>query len=208
MTEEAEYLINNDRLFAKAVDEVVTSMASTTWPTDSEIFTINNSEKNANGVVPLKDRCYIMLEETFNWYREKPLDVLSIEKSKGGPIDVYKEFIEDNAIKRVGMEFETGNIGSAHRSMNKLILGINRQEIDLAIILMPVSQLSYFLTDRVSNFEELEPYFENTNGKPFVYIGFNAEAYDSSVPLIPKTSAGMSKRSIRKWKEKDLEKLD
>ncbi|WP_440669062.1 hypothetical protein [Bacillus subtilis] len=67
---------------------------------------------------------------------------------------------------------------------------------------MPVFELSYFLTDRVSNYEELEPYFENTEGKPFIYIGFNADAFDPSVPFIPKGKDGMSNRSIKKWKDK------
>ncbi|MEC5259813.1 hypothetical protein [Bacillus amyloliquefaciens] len=86
--------------------------------------------------------------------------------------------------------------------MNKLLLGLKHGEIDLAIILMPIKQLAYYLTDRVTNFEELEPYFELTEGQPFIFIGFNAEAYNSNVPLIPKGSDGMSKRSIKKWKDK------
>jgi len=202
MTREAEELVNNDRLFKQSYEEVVASICSSVWPMDSETFIINNTEKNGNGVVPVKELCYVMLEDTYNWFREKPLDVLKVEKKKGGPIDVYKEFVENNELKRVGLEFETGNISSAHRSMNKLLLGLNRKEIDLAMILMPVFELSRFLTDRVSNYEELEPYFENTEGKPFIYIGFNADEFSSSVPFIPKGSDGMSKRSIKKWKDK------
>ena len=201
MTREAEELVNTDILFKTAYEEVVSAICSSVWPIDSKTFIINNTEKNGNGVVPVKELCYVMLEETYNWFREKPLDVLKLEKKKGGPIDVYKEFIENNDIKRVGLEFETGNISSAHRSMNKLLLGLNRQELDLAIILMPAFELSYYLTDRVSNYEELEPYFENTEGKPFIYIGFNADGFDPNVPFIPKGKDGMSNRSIKKWKD-------
>ncbi|MFT0802766.1 restriction endonuclease [Bacillus swezeyi] len=202
MTKEAKELVNKDNLFKQSYDEVVASICSAVWPMKSKTFKINNSQKNGNGVVPVKELCYAMLEDTYNWYREKPLNVLKIEKKKGGPIDVYKEFTENFDIKRVGLEFETGNISSAHRSMNKLLLGLNRNEIDLAVILMPVYELSYFLTDRVSNYEELEPYFEITEGKPFIYIGFNADSFDPSVPLIPKGKDGMSKRSIKKWKDR------
>ncbi|MGG4266189.1 restriction endonuclease [Peribacillus simplex] len=196
-TEAARELVEMNENFESAFSEVVFSICKTVWPIGERHFTINNSEKNINGVVPLKERCYIELEETFSWFREKPLDVLKYEKQKGGPIDVYKQY---ESGEKIGLEFETGNIGSAHRSMNKLIIGVNRGELDLAIILMPVKSLAYFLTDRIANYEELEPYFENTEGKPFIFIGFDATYYDSNVPPIPKGKDGMSKRSIRKWK--------
>ncbi|MBD8075476.1 restriction endonuclease [Bacillus thuringiensis] len=218
ITETAKNLLLTDSLIEQAYKEVKTSICSPVWPMESKIFTINNTKKNCNGVVPIKELCYTTLEETYNWYREKPLNVLKVEKKKGGPIDVYKEFSAgvfekkeldnleglnqvDNT-RRVGMEFETGNISSAHRSMNKLLLGLKRKEIDLAIILMPIKKLAYYLTDRVTNFEELEPYFELTEGHPFMFIGFDAEAYDVNVPVIPKGSDGMSDRSIKKWKDK------
>ncbi|WP_246064977.1 restriction endonuclease [Melghirimyces algeriensis] len=160
-------------------------------------FTLNNSKKNLNGVVPIKDQCYKELEITYDWYREKPLNILT-QKKKGGPIDVYKEFKGDGRVVRVGLEFETGNISSAHRSMNKLLLGMNHQELELGVILMPVYALSYYLTDRVSNYEELEPYFELAEYTPFIFIGFNANQFDPSVEAIPKGKDGMSKRSIKK----------
>jgi len=195
-TESAKKLLQENQIFQQAYDEIVTSICLSVWPKDSNVFAVNNSEKNINGVVPLKERCYIELENTYNWYREKPLNVLKFEKEKGGPIDVYKEF---SSTERIGLEFETGNIGSAHRSMNKLLLGVNRGELDLAIILMPVKSLAYYLTDRITNYEELDPYFENTEGKPFIFIGFDATVYTPDVPPIPKGKDGMSKRSIKKW---------
>jgi hypothetical protein len=199
MTEVAKILIESNQFCKRAYDEVISSIESPTWPKDSNIFTINNTAKNGNGVVPLKESCYIMLEDTYDWFREKHLDVLKYEKQKGGPIDVYKEFGSGTDIKRVGIEFETGNISSAHRSLNKLLLGLNRKELDLGIIVLPVKELSYFLTDRVSNYEELEPYFENATDKPFIVIGFNADDF-GNVKFIPKGPDGMSTRSKKKWK--------
>ncbi|MGG0403198.1 restriction endonuclease [Priestia megaterium] len=196
ITAYAKELLNENSIYEQAYKEVVTAISSTVWPIGSNVFAINNSVKNANGVVPLKEKCYIELENTYDWFREKPLNVLKIEKQKGGPIDVYKEF---NSGERIGLEFESGNIASAHRSMNKLLLGINRNELDLGIILMPVKELAYYLTDRITNYEELEPYFEITEGKPFIFIGFDATIYDKNIPLIPKGKDGMSKRSVKKW---------
>ena len=159
--------------------------------------TVNNLEKNGNGVVPVKEPCYCMLEEEYGWFREKPLDVLC---KKGGPIDVYKVFYSADQSFSVGIEFETGNISSAHRAMNKLNLGVYNKEIDLAVLIMPMHSLSYYLTDRVSNYEELAPYFSLIEKSPFIIIGFDVEEYSSSVPCLPKGRDGMSKRSVRKWR--------
>lgn len=102
-------------------------------------FIINSSSKNCNGVVPIKEKIYEALENTYGWFREKPLKYLHEEAHKGGPIDVYKEFAGEKPFK-VGLEFETGNISSAHRSMNKLCLGIIGSELDMAAIMLPIKK--------------------------------------------------------------------
>lgn len=55
------------------------------------------------------------------------------------------------------------------------------------------------MTDRVSNYEELEPYFPLLDDTTFVVFGFDAEEYSPDVPLLPKGKDGMSPRTIRKW---------
>lgn len=163
------------------------------------IFILNNSAKNCNGVVPVKEKCYEILEEQFHWFREKPLVYFQDDAQKGGPIDVYKEFGSDTDIFKVGLEFETGNISSAHRSLNKLCVGIKKQELNMAILMMPVKRMSFYLTDRVSNYEELEPYFLLLDNVPFIVFGFDAEEYSPDAPILPKGKDGMSPRTIRKW---------
>ena len=135
-------------------------------------------------------------------YREKPLTYFHKDAQKGGPIDVYKEFITGHSFFRAGLEFETGNISSAHRSMNKLCVGIKKGELDLAMLMMPTKNMSFYLTDRVSNYEELEPYFLLLDEVPFVVFGFDAEEYSVDAPLLPKGKDGMSPRTIRKWQYK------
>lgn len=188
ISQKAQELIDHNPFAKQAFQEITDAV-------NSMVDTINNSEKNCNGVVPLKEPCYRKLEEAYGWYREKPLDILS---EKGGPIDVYKAF--GNNSFHVGLEFETGNISSAHRSMNKLSLGVHNGELHLAVLMMPMHRLSYFLTDRVSNYEELKPYFSLVSDRPFIMIGFDVEAYSSTVPLVAKGRDGMSHRSIRKWR--------
>lgn len=192
ITPDAQNLIDNNQLAFHAFQEI-------TCAVNSMVSVINSSEKNCNGVVPLKEPCYRMLEEVYGWYREKPLDILS---EKGGPIDVYKSFADDHGVFRVGIEFETGNISSAHRSMNKLSLGVHNGELHLAVLMMPMHRLSYYLTDRVSNYEELAPYFSLVSEVPFIMIGFDVEEYSSTVPCLSKGRDGMSQRSIRKWKNR------
>jgi hypothetical protein len=190
ITVSAAALIHENRTAEQAYNEVIDSISSIT-------SRINNSSKNCNGVMPLKDNCYQKLENDYLWFREKPLEYFHEQREKGGPIDVYKEF--ENPFTRVGLEFETGNISSAHRAMNKLSVGIKQHELDLAVLIMPVARLSYYLTDRVSNYEELEPYYILLEEYPFIILGFDAEQYINTTPLLPKGPDGMSHRSIRKW---------
>lgn len=192
ITPPAKSLLKSSSLAEEAYNEITLSI-------NNMIGTINNSSKNCNGVVPIKEGCYQLLEETYGWFREKPLDSFS---KKGGPIDVYKEFQNNKALLRVGLEFETGNISSAHRSMNKLAIGIANDNIDFAVLIMPVSALSYYLTDRVSNYEELQPYYSLVNDYPFVFLGFDAESYSDTYPVLQKGRDGMSKRALHKWKKR------
>lgn len=192
ITPPAKSLLKSSSLAEEAYNEITLSI-------NNMIGTINNSSKNCNGVVPIKEDCYQLLEETYGWFREKPLDSFS---EKGGPIDVYKEFQNNKALLRVGLEFETGNISSAHRSMNKLAIGIANDDIDFAVLIMPVSALSYYLTDRVSNYEELQPYYSLVNDYPFVFLGFDAESYSDTYPVLQKGRDGMSKRALHKWKKR------
>lgn len=190
-------LISKNPYAAQAYDEIKMSILNNI--TDGmDHFIINSSSKNCNGVVPIKDKCYQILEYRYNWYREKVLEYLH-EVKKGGPIDVYKIFGAPFKLFRAGLEFETGNISSAHRSINKLCVGIYKNELDIAFLIMPVKKLAYYLTDRVSNYEELEPYFILLDTYPFVILGFDAEEYSPAAPLLPKGKDGMSPRSIRKW---------
>ena len=195
----AQTLLDNNIAAMQAYKEIGDSIKSIVTR-GRDHFIINNSEKNCNGVVPIKEPCYVKLEDSYLWYREKPLTYLQEEMKKGGPIDVYKEFsMGGQSPFRVGLEFETGNIASAHRAMNKLKIGLLVDELDLAILIMPVKELCFFLTDRVSNYEELEPYFKLLDDRPFIVFGFDAEHYSPNVPLLPKGKDGMSTRSIRKW---------
>lgn len=192
-------LIVNNQFARQAYQEIETAIRLN-FTEGLNHFVINCSEKNCNGVVPIKEKIYEKLELEYQWFREKPLPYLRDEAKKGGPIDVYKQFGASPFFK-VGLEFETGNISSAHRSMNKLCLGLLTSDLDMAVLMMPIKKMAFYLTDRVSNYEELEPYFPLLEFYPFIVFGFDAEAYDQSAPLLCKGRDGMSKRAVHKWKD-------
>lgn len=57
------------------------------------------------------------------------------------------------------VEWETGNISSSHRSLNKLCLALMGGLIDAGVLVVPSLRLYPHLTDRIGNIRELQPYF-------------------------------------------------
>jgi hypothetical protein len=72
-----------------------------------------------------------------------------------GDFDFYSELEGD---VRCVVEWETGNISSSHRSMNKLCLVMMARLIDIAVLVVPSVELYRHLTDRIGNWKELSPY--------------------------------------------------
>lgn len=60
---------------------------------------------------------------------------------------------------RTVIEWETGNISSSHRSLNKICLAFMGGLVDAAVVLVPSNKCNVHLTDRVGNCRELQPYF-------------------------------------------------
>lgn len=164
---------------------------------------INNSKKKINSVSPIKNGLINMLHEKYNWEKEHHLQVLKDnisgssdgskrKRGQGGGIDVFKEFVIDGYKFRVGIEFETGNVASVHRSINKLSMGLRSNELDMMFLILPVFNLAQYLTDRVANYEEIEAYFPLFSDKPFIALGFDAENYSPSFPIFKKGKDGNS----------------
>jgi len=72
-----------------------------------------------------------------------------------GPLDATKHVGD----KIFAVEWETGNISSSHRALNKLALGIISGVLIGGVLILPTRNMYKYLTDRVGNLEELEPYF-------------------------------------------------
>lgn len=61
---------------------------------------------------------------------------------------------------RVAIEWETGNISSSHRSMNKLAIALKTGIIQAGVLVLPSRELYIHLTDRIGNISELSGYLE------------------------------------------------
>ncbi len=58
------------------------------------------------------------------------------------------------------VEWETGNVSSSHRALNKMTLGIRDDILCGGILVLPSRRLYELLTDRIGNYREVAPYFD------------------------------------------------
>ncbi|WEN14649.1 hypothetical protein PY254_15655 [Rhodanobacter sp. AS-Z3] len=64
----------------------------------------------------------------------------------------------------VAIEWETGNISSSHRSLNKLAIALAAGKIQAGVLILPSRELYEHLTDRIGNIGELSPYLGMWSG--------------------------------------------
>jgi hypothetical protein len=152
-----EYLIrkgssgNSDEV-KRILEEVQEAVSMVVWPVDSNLFTLYPVKK-ANGVVPIKKNFMTHLSQNY-WELEKKMEIAS--RRKPGKIDAVKA-ISDGRFFAV--EWETGNISSSHRALNKMAVGLLDGILVGGILVLPSRKMYQYLTDRVGNFQEIEPYF-------------------------------------------------
>ncbi|WP_316205786.1 hypothetical protein [Bradyrhizobium sp. SZCCHNS1012] len=59
---------------------------------------------------------------------------------------------------KIAIEWETGNISSSHRSLNKLCIALSSGIVQVGVLIVPSRTLYEHLTDRIGNVGELSPY--------------------------------------------------
>jgi len=172
--------------------EIESAILAVEWPPGSGSFTLYDESgkhrKEGNGVTPIKDNCMAQLEST-GWELEAKLDIATVRRP--GPVDAAKQI----GNRYFCVEWETGNISSSHRAMNKLALGMLQGILVGGILILPTREMYRYLTDRVGNLAELEPYFplwksiaisEGILG----VIAIEHDAVSKEVPRIPKGTSG------------------
>jgi hypothetical protein len=166
------------------------------WPRGSGKFTIfPQSGKKAgegNGVRSIKDGLIEELEKQ-GWKREQHLNMLNTKRP--GKIDATLE--TPHGI--VALEWETGNISSSHRALNKMALGLLKGVIAAGIFVVPSRAMYKFITDRVGNIDELEPYLDMWRSVPCaqgileIFV-IEQDAISTDVPRMAKGTDGRARR--------------
>jgi len=109
----------------------------------------------SNGVPAIKKAFVACLTEKHQGTGEFRFKIAG-QKSRG-PVDAAR--IVRATRKVFAVEWETGNISSSHRALNKMSLGIRDDCLCGGFLVLPSRKLYRYLTDRIGSFEELEPYF-------------------------------------------------
>jgi len=157
-------IIKNEKLLSKGEfseseelksieSEMIAAIATVTWPIGNDKFEINPILKG-NGVTPIKNNCMTHLSNQYGWTCEHRM--LITGETRPGPIDAVKKLSDG---RYYAVEWETGNISSSHRGLNKIAVGILKGILAGGTLILPSRRLYKYLTDRVGNFGEIEPYF-------------------------------------------------
>jgi hypothetical protein len=162
------------------------------WPPGSGLFTIypqsGKKRGEGNGVKPIRDGFVADLRSR-GWVIEGPAqNALGLRL---GGFDAVLPGPEGAVV----VEWETGNISSSHRSMNKLTMLVAEGVIAAGTLVVPSRKLYVYLTDRIGNINELEPYFGLWRSVPckkgvLEIVVIEHDATSDRVPKIPKGTAG------------------
>ncbi|MBC7570464.1 MAG: restriction endonuclease [Spirosoma sp.] len=177
--------------FEDVLQDIRDGISSITYPAGSQGFSVN-PVKNGNGVKPIKENLIAHLRQR-GWRHESRFKI--IDGINAGPIDS----VISTEHGEFAIEWETGNISSSHRALNKIAVGIIQKHIIGGILIVPERDFAQYLTDRIGNYREIKPYFvmydslQITEGIMGV-ISVTYDKLDPTVPLIPKGNDGNSKK--------------
>ena len=173
-------------------EQIVAAIQSVEWPPGSGSFTLydqpGKKRGEGNGVKPIKDACMEKLKKT-GWSLETPVDIATLKKP--GKMDATFPVGE----KLFCVEWETGNVSSSRRAINKMALGLLKRILIGGVLIVPSRLMKKYLTDRVGNYPELEPYFPLWQSVPveeglLAVMAIEHDAVSKDVPRIAKGTDG------------------
>lgn len=138
--------------FENILDEIKRAVSSVSHPEGSGQFILNPT-RQASGVVPIKKN-FMQILVRDGWRLEHRMSIAS--RVRPGPIDAVKKLSDG---RYFSVEWETGNISSSHRALNKLAIGQLDGVLAGGILVLPSREMYQYLTDRIGNYAEIEPYF-------------------------------------------------
>lgn len=168
------------------------AIKSIEWPLGSGSFTIRRESGKkrgqGSGVKPIK-QAFMQRLKSLGWHLETKVDIATV--SRPGPMDATY-MVNDRLFC---VEWETGNISSSHRSVNKMALGIQKKVLIGGALILPTREMYQYLTDRVGNFRELSPYFPLWKSLAvdeglLLVIAIEHDAVSDNVPRIKKGTDG------------------
>lgn len=196
----------------KVRSQIQAAVEGAVWPPGGSDFAIHpqsgKKSGEGNGVKPLKTETVQALTaggldfgkrtkvaqppKVGEWVAEVPWP------TNGGPKAGNMDVAYYGTSGKVCLEWETGNISSSHRSLNKMCMGLMEGTIKAGVLVVPSKGLAQYLTDRVGNIGELEPYMKfwgSTDVKEGVLeiVVIEHDRTDVNVPKIPKGTDGRAK---------------
>jgi hypothetical protein len=166
-------------------ESYVRAIASIDHPAGSGTLTLRqkvklpNGQWQRNGVGFLRTRFLEFMRDTEGWQSERDVDLARDRQQP--PIQLYPsreayrepitsdfggfDFLTTAAQgTRIAIEWETGNISSSHRSMNKLSIALTNGVVEVGVLIVPSRKLYEHLTDRIGNIGELSGYLSMWEG--------------------------------------------
>ncbi|MDT0492278.1 hypothetical protein ACPEIF_31810 [Streptomyces sp. NPDC012600] len=190
--------------FQRVEQDIRAAVTDVVWPPGSDRFTIHpesgKKRGEGNGVVPIKKSFADSLEQR-GWELERRapktegIEQKVVKGSRPGAFDGHLSFPGNDPLP-FAVEWETGNISSSHRAINRIGLGMKVGYLSGGVLVVPSAALARYLTDRIGNAPELLPYhplWEEWTFQEFGYFGIvtvehDAESFD--VDRIPKGKDG------------------
>lgn len=187
-----------------------------------------NGQWARNGVGFLRTRFLEFMRDIEGWHAEGDVD---LSRDRQQPpiklypsLEAYREPITSDFGgfdfmttapngTRIAIEWETGNISSSHRSMNKLAIALSNGIVEVGVLIVPSRKLYEHLTDRIGNIGELSGYLSMWEGlKAVVPRGLLAITVvehdelttDPKFPYLKVGRDGRAKKGRTKSKRKGL----
>jgi len=138
-----------------------------------------NGQWARNGVGYLRSRFLEHVRDVEGW---EPEGIVELARDRDQPairlypsLEAYREPITSDFGgfdlvtqgadgTKIAIEWETGNISSSHRSMNKLAIALGAGIIQVGVLILPSRLLYEHLTDRIGNIGELSGYLSMWEG--------------------------------------------
>jgi hypothetical protein len=175
--------------------ELVRGVGAVQWPPRSGRFTIypelGRERGKGNGVKPIKEGMMQALKKE-GWALEVGLDLAT--RRSPGKLDAVKQTRHGP----FAVEWETGNISSSHRALNKMAIGLLHGKLSGGMLVVPSRNLYRYLTDRIGNFSELEPYLDLWRSIPCSegVLGLLVVEHDGTSTKVRKITKGTDGRAL------------